>query len=142
MLSHQCLHVLFVLFLLTTNKLQVLASSFVTHCQISLSYNQFSKSSPPDKTSGAFIFLVAITIFLAAITMHKLCTPPSTSVGSNLCNNLSFLWIWQLLLNFFANSMAGFHLLWRNITTRITKNFKDFLLQNICMHFTGNAYHV
>ena len=29
---------------------------------------------------------------------------------------------------FFANSMAGFNLLWRNITTKLIKNIDDFLL--------------
>ena len=43
---------------------------------------------------------------------------------------------------FFTNSMAGFNSLWRDITTKRTKNVQDFLIQNICIHFTGDVYKV
>ena len=38
---------------------------------------------------------------------------------------------------FFADSMTGFSSLWRNITITLTEDVDDFLLQNICIHFTG-----
>ena len=73
----------------------------------------------------------SIFIFWRSLSTVQICWQSFSSYKFN-----NYFWI------IFADSMAGFNSFWSDITAKFTEDVGDFLIQNICIFFSGNAYYV